>query len=114
MVKVIEPRDTVNLTFDWDTGNKDTEGRLSFVKTNYPNYNGVEINQIHKLYYGAYLNSLGETEEVLHRVRQTTNFGKTVLENVEKIRKCNQCPVYDDLDKELQDIIKKQDKGISP
>lgn len=97
MVKVIQPLNTVYLTYDFE-GN---DGRLAFVKTNYPNYEGVEVNQIHKLYYDDYLNSLGDTENVLTRVRQSTDFGDEVLENVEKIRTCNQCPVYDDLDAEL-------------
>ena len=110
MVKVLEPLDTVNLTFDWNTGNKDTDGRLQFIKTHWPNYNGVEIDQIHKLYYGPYLNSMGNIEEVLLRVRESTNFGADVLENVEKTRKCTQCPVYDDLNKELEEALKEQEK----
>ena len=43
VVKVIEPLDTVNLTFDWENN----EGRLAFVKTHWPNYNGVEISSKH-------------------------------------------------------------------
>ena len=52
LVKVIEPLDTVELTYKWDTDDEDMLGRLMFVKTNYPDYNSVEVTQIHKLYYG--------------------------------------------------------------
>ena len=104
VVKVIEPLDTVNLTFDWENN----EGRLAFVKTHWPNYNGVEIDQIHKLYYEDYLNSQGKIDNVLMKVRQSTNFGKEVLENVEQIRTCKQCPVFDKLDKEIEDMLATQ------
>lgn len=100
VVKVIEPIDTVQLTYDFETN----DGRLSFVKTNYPNYNGVEVDQIHKLYYGDYLNSKKEVENVLTKIRQSTKFGDDVLENVQKIRTCVQCPVFDELDKELSEL----------
>ena len=104
VVKVLEPLDVVNLTYDWISN----DGRLAYVKTHWPNYNGVEINQIHKLYYGDYLNSKGEIDNVLMKIRQSTNFGKEILENVEKIRKCKQCPVYDELDKEIEDLLATQ------
>ena len=104
VVKVIEPSNTVNLTFDWENN----EGRLAYVKSHWPNYNGVEIDQIHKLYYGDYLNSEGKIDNVLMKVRQSTNFGKEVLENVEKVRTCNQCPVFDELDKEIEDMLATQ------
>ena len=104
VVKVIEPLDTVNLTFEWENN----EGRLAFVKTHWPNYNGVEIDQIHKLYYEDYLNSQGKIDNVLMKVRQSTNFGKEVLENVEQIRTCKQCPVFDKLDKEIEDMLATQ------
>ena len=104
VVKVIEPLDTVNLTFDWENN----EGRLAFVKTHWPNYNGVEIDQIHKLYYEDYLNSQGKIDNVLMKVRQSTNFGKEVLENVEQIRTCKQCPVFNKLDKEIEDMLATQ------
>ena len=35
---------TTTITYDWANNN----GRLGYVKTNWPNYYGVEINQIHK------------------------------------------------------------------
>ena len=100
VVKIIEPLNTVSLTYDFNNN----DGRLAFVKTNWPNYNGAEVNQIHKLYYGDYLNSLGETENVLQKVRQSTDIGEKVLEDVKVIRTCNQCPVYDSLDSELNEI----------
>lgn len=98
VVKIIEPLDTVNLTYDFENN----DGRLAFVKTNWPNYNGAEVNQIHKLYYGDYLTSTGETENVLQKVRQSTDIGELVLENVKTIRTCAQCPVYDTLEEELK------------
>lgn len=100
VVKVIEPLNTVNLTYDFENN----EGRLAFVKNHWANYNGFEVNQIHKLYYGDYLNSQGETENVLQKVRQSTDVGDVVLENVKVVRTCNQCPVYDKLDTELEEM----------
>jgi hypothetical protein len=100
VVKVIEPCNTVSLTYDFENN----EGRLAFVKNNWPNYNGAEVNQIHKLYYGDYVNSLGETENVLQKVRQSTDIGEKVLEDVKVIRTCKQCPVYDELEDELEEM----------
>jgi hypothetical protein len=109
VVKIIEPLDTVNLTYDFENN----DGRLAFVKTNWPNYNGVQVNQIHKLYYGDYLNSLDETENVLQRVRQTTDIGDLVLEYAKVIRSCKQCPVYDELEDELEIMATQNQKGGS-
>jgi len=39
------------------------------------------------LFYGDYLNSLGETENVLQKVKQTTDVGDLVLENVKVTKK---------------------------
>ena len=69
LVKVLEPMDTVELTYDWLMN----EGRLSFVKTHWPNFDNIEVTQLHKLIYGDYLNSNGETESVLHQIRQATS-----------------------------------------
>ena len=104
LVKVRWPLDTVNLTYDWDTNN----GRLAFVKTNYPDYHGVEVNQIHKLYYGDYLNSRGEIDNVLLKIRQSTTFGELRLEGVKKIRTCKQCPVFETLDQQILDLLATQ------
>ena len=84
VVKVIEPLNTINLTYDFENN----DGRLAFVKNHWDNYNGVEINQTHNLYYGDYLNSLGETENVLQKVQQTTEVGKRILENIHVINTC--------------------------
>jgi hypothetical protein len=100
VVKVIQPLNTVSLNYDF----ANNDGRLAFVKTNWPNYNGAEVNQIHKLYYGDYVNSAGETENVLQKVRQSTNVGEKVLDEVKVIRTCKQCPVYDDLESELKEM----------
>lgn len=94
LVKVIEPLDTVELTYDWAK----EDGRLVYVRTFWPYYRGAEIKQIHKLYYGDYLNSRDETERVLMKVRQTTDFKE--LEKVEVYRNCPVCPIYDELDEE--------------
>ena len=109
VVKIIEPLDTVQLTYDFATN----DGRLAFVKTHWPNYNGVEVNQLHKLYYGDYLNSLGETENVLQKVRQSTDFGEKVLEDVKTVRTCKQCPVFDELDEELEQMALQNSTGGS-
>ena len=100
LVKVIEPLDTVYLTYDWENN----DGRLAFVKTHWPYYNGVEVNQLHKLYYGDYLNSAGETESVLLKVRQSTDIGDKILEDVKVIRTCPNCPVYDNLEEEMMEM----------
>lgn len=110
VVKIIEPLDTVQLTYDF----ANNEGRLAFVKTNWPNYNGVEVNQIHKLYYGDYLTSTGETENVLQKVRQSTDIGETILENVKVTRTCKQCPVFDELDAELEEMNLQVEEGGNP
>lgn len=100
LVKVIEPLDTVYLTYDWENN----DGRLAFVKTHWPYYNGAEVNQLHRLYYGDYLNSAGETESVLLKVRQSTDIGDKVLENVKVIRTCPNCSVYENLEEEMMEM----------
>lgn len=98
--------DTVNLTYDKVNGEEDL--RLVFVKTYWPYYHGVEVNQIHRLYFGDYFNSEDQTITVLHKVRQTTDIGKKILEEVKVVRNCKECPVYDTLDEELNQLIQKQ------
>lgn len=69
VVKVIEPLSTVNLLYD-----ENNDGRLSVVETHIPDYyNGESAVQIHELYYEDYLNSNNEIENVLQKVKQTTN-----------------------------------------
>lgn len=104
LVKVIEPLDTVELTYFWDTDDEEQRGRLVYVKTHWPYYNGVEVKQLHRLYYGDYVNSKGETESVLMKVRQSTDIGKKILEDVRIYRTCPVCPVYDELSAEQQKI----------
>lgn len=106
VVEVIEPLDTVKLTYDQVNGEEDL--RLVFVKTDWPNYSGVEVSQIHKLYFGDYLNSEDQTITVLHKVRQSTDIGRKVLEDVKVIRNCKQCPVYEVLDDEITQLIQKR------
>lgn len=100
LVQVIEPLDTVYLTYDW----VNNDGRLAFIKTHWPNYYGVEINQIHKLYYGDYLNSKNEIENLLMKIRQSTDISDILVDNVKVTRTCTQCPVYDTLEDELMEI----------
>lgn len=109
VVKVIEPLDTVDLIYDF----ANNDGRLSFVKTHWPNYAGAEINQIHKLYYGDYLNSRGETENVLQKVQQTTDIEEGLLENVRVTRACPSCSVYDMFQAELT-AVASQGGGTTP
>lgn len=106
VVEVIEPLDTVKLTYDQVNGEEDL--RLVFVKTDWPNYSGVEVSQIHKLYFGDYLNSEDQIITVLHKVRQSTDIGRKVLEDVKVIRNCKQCPVYEVLDDEITQLIQKR------
>lgn len=94
MVKVIEPLCTIELTYDWENN----DGRLAYVKTFWPYYHGLEVKQIHKLYYGDYLNSKNKIDSVLIKVRQTTEFKE--LEEVHVFRDCPVCPIYDELDEE--------------
>jgi len=109
LVRVIEPSYTVDLTYDFENN----DGRLAFVKTNWPNYNGLEISQIHKLYYGDYLNSQGETENVLQKVQQSTDVQDSVLEDVKIVRTCTTCPVFDMLESEMTSIAS-QRGGSTP
>ena len=67
VVKVIEPLDTVHLTY-----NPDNDNRLAFVKTVWPEYEGLEISQIIKLGYQDYLNSNDEVDNVVVTVEQRT------------------------------------------
>ena len=60
------------------------------------------------MYYGDYLNSEGNIDNVLMKVRQSTNFGNEILENVEKVRTCKQCLIFDELDKEIEDMLAAQ------
>jgi len=109
VVKVIEPLDTVRLTYNIE----DEERRLAYVSTNWPNYNGVEVNQIHSLFYGPYLTSEDETITVLKKVQQSTEFGDKVLDNVKLIRSCKQCMLFDQLKNKVEqlDILKETTVG---
>lgn len=61
--------------------------------------------------YGDYLTSDNETIKALLKIRQSTNVGEEVLENVKVIRTCKQCPVYDELDEELNQMNKNNSGG---
>lgn len=77
-MRVIEPLDTVHLTFDWEN-----EGRLKYIRTEWDNYRSIgAITQLHKLYYENYLTSYGENESVLGKVRQITKIVKTYMDGI--------------------------------
>ena len=77
VVRIIEPTDTVKLTYDFDNN----DGRLSVVETNWPNYDGYEVIQTHELQYGDYTNSNDEIENVLQSVNQKTTIKDNLLIN---------------------------------
>ena len=83
LVQVLEPLDTVNLTYGQVNGEE--ELRLTEVNTKYDNYKGLNINQKNELYYGDYFNSEEETLTVLLKIKQTTDT-KAVLDNMEVIK----------------------------
>lgn len=101
VVKVIEPQDTVFLTYDWND-----EGRLHYIRTEWENYRSIgAISQLHKLYYEDYLTSYGEIESVLGKVRQITKVTKKYMDGVivTKLSKENQ-QIYDSLFKEIEEL----------
>lgn len=49
---------------------------------------------------------------MLQKVQQSTDIGKEKLENVEIIRNCKKCPVYDELDAEITQLKLKGDGTI--
>ena len=101
VVKVIEPQDTVFLTYDWND-----DGRLHYIRTEWENYRSIgAISQLHKLYYEDYLTSYGEIESVLGKVRQITKVTKKYMDGVivTKLSKENQ-QIYDSLFKEIEEL----------
>ena len=78
VVKVIEPLDTVYLTYDFED-----EGRLQYIRTVWDNYESIgSVSQLHKLFYEPYLNSDNEIESVLGKVRQITKITKVYMDGV--------------------------------
>lgn len=103
VVKVIEPLDTVYLTFDWND-----QGRLHYIRTEWDNYHSVgAVSQLHKLYYEPYLTSYGEIESVLTKVRQITKVTKEYMDGVKvtKLSAENE-QIYKSIYKELSDMDK--------
>jgi len=101
VVKVIEPLDTVYLTFDWTD-----QGRLHYIRTEWDNYRSVgAVSQLHKLYYEDYLTSYGDIESVLTKVRQITKITKTYMDGVKvtKLSAENE-QIYKSIYKELTDM----------
>lgn len=65
-----------HLSYDFENN----DGRLAYVFEDYPNYRDVgSVEQYYKLYYGDYLNSKGEIDNVLMKVRQVTNLTRKFL-----------------------------------
>lgn len=78
VVKVIEPLDTVFLTYDWTD-----DGRLHYIRTEWENYRSIgAVSQLHKLYYQDYLTSNKTVESVLGKVRQITKITKTYMDGI--------------------------------
>ena len=78
VVKVIEPLDTVFLTYDWTD-----DGRLHYIRTEWENYRSIgAVSQLHKLYYQDYLTNNKTVESVLGKVRQITKITKTYMDGI--------------------------------
>ena len=111
VVKVIEPLDTVFLTYDFND-----DGRLKYIRTEWPNYNAVgAVSQLHKLYYGDYLTSQNTIESVLQKVRQITKITKTYMDGVKvtKLSAENE-QIYKAVYKQLQDMDTINSKRVMP
>lgn len=98
----------MNLSYDFEN----LEGRLAYVRTNYPNYYGMEITQINKLNYGNYVTSDDKVESVLVSVEQRTSQGDKILDNVDVVRKCKQCPIYDKLEADIAALNNRSQIGV--
>lgn len=81
IVRIEEPRDTVTLTYFWDTDDEAMYGRLWYVTTHWDYYQGHEVTQMHKLYYDDYRTSTGDIESVLKKIGQATEVGATITED---------------------------------
>ena len=86
LVKVEEPLDDVFLYYNW-SDTDEGRGRLWYVDIIWPDYEGIEVKQIFKLYYGDYENSEDEIESLLMKVEQATTSGIKIKENVGVIYK---------------------------
>ena len=54
--------------------------------------------------YSDYKNSQGKTESVLTKVQQKTDIGEQILAGATVIRDCPTCPIYNELDNELESM----------
>ena len=107
IVRVEEPRDEVTLTYYWDTDDEEMRGRLWFVTTHWAFYQGHEVTQMHKLYYGEYINSEGDTESVLKKIGQATEVGVTISEDPYLYKE--KLPIFTDLLVEKQEVVSRND-----
>lgn len=80
---------------------------MAFVKTDWANYGGFHVAQLHKLNYGNYLNSKGQTDNVVVSVEQRTEAIEKILEQAIVTREYAPSQEYEDLDQELEDLINK-------
>ena len=103
LVRVEEPNDTVELTYFWDTDDEEERGRLWYVSTHWPFYAGHEVTQMHKLYYGEYIDSEGIAQSVLKKIGQATDIGKTLIENPWLYREPN--PIFDEVAAERANTV---------
>lgn len=79
VVKVIEPLDTVHLTYDFEN----EDGRLKYIRTEWDNYEAIgAVSQLHKLFYEPYLTSEGVYESVLKKVQQITKVVKVYMNGI--------------------------------
>lgn len=101
LVKVIEPKDTVYLTYDWED-----DGRLHYIKTEWENYGSVgAVSQLHKLYYEDYLTSNNTIESVLGRIRQITKVTSTYMDGVTVTKlSAEQEYIYKTIYQEIEDL----------
>lgn len=71
----------------------------------------MEITQINKLNYGNYVTSDDKIESVLVSVEQRTNQGDKILDNIDVVRKCKQCPIYDKLEADIAALNNRSQTG---
>lgn len=102
VVKVIEPLDTVHLTYDFEN----EDGRLKYIRTEWDNYESIgAVSQLHKLYYEDYLTSDDTIESVLGKVRQITKITKTYMDGVSVTRlSAENEKIYKTIYQELTDM----------
>ena len=108
VVQIREPLDTVTLVY-----NPDNENRLAFTKAVYPNYNeeDVEISQIVKLSYSDYVDSKGNTSNVVTSIEQRTNAKKGGSNNLTIVHPNGESEInYKRLEQEMEELTTNNSK----